>query len=279
MLAFVDDLYIVANCLAEAQVMTNELISALRDVGLRPKISKVNWISDNFDQATANGERLWIGDSPIKPSKNLKVLGSMISSDGTEREAYLHRSQMAWRTYHCWKHVLEARVDITARLRVFKATVLKSLTWGLETTRHTGDNDRIVTTTQRNMVRRMIKSKRRPIAFDFVDKPIYETWLQWQIRTMGLAIEAVNKNDCCVAQYLSNARSAWAAHIGRFGTGAREQHRAKTILLWRNLGWWKIQKRYNKIGISPCKHSTPGKLRRFEESLTINWLMECLESH
>ena len=66
--------------------MTKELVHALSSLGLSPKISKARWTSDTYEDAVSKGERLYIGDEPIAPSEHLKVLGSMISGDRTERE-------------------------------------------------------------------------------------------------------------------------------------------------------------------------------------------------
>ena len=50
-LAFVDDLYIVAKHISEGQLMMNDLVIALAEVGLKPKLSKISWMSDNFEIA------------------------------------------------------------------------------------------------------------------------------------------------------------------------------------------------------------------------------------
>ena len=102
-LAFVDDLYFVAKTLQEAQTMTNELVAKLAEVGLRPKISKIKWTCDNFTSAVESGLKLHVNGHAIAPSQSIKVLGSMIAGDGSEREAYTHRAQQAWKTFFTWE--------------------------------------------------------------------------------------------------------------------------------------------------------------------------------
>ena len=75
---------------------------------------------------------------------------------------------------------------------------------------------------------------------------------------------------------MSKERIAWAHHIGRFGTGPRENHLVKNLVLWRDLRWWRHQQHYNRLGVSPFKHPNPGKLLRWEESLPTNWLEDSL---
>ena len=84
-LAFVEDLYIVAKTLTEGQIMTNELILALAVVGLRPKTAKTQWICDDFESALERGDCLIVEGVAVKPSKHMKILGSMISGDGSEK--------------------------------------------------------------------------------------------------------------------------------------------------------------------------------------------------
>ena len=69
------------------------------------------------------------------------------------------------------KKVLMAQVDIASRMRVFKATVLKSIMWGSETTRHKIEHIQILSTAQKNMVRIMMKLKRRPITIESDSQP------------------------------------------------------------------------------------------------------------
>ena len=278
-LAFVDDLYFVANTLQEAQTMTNELVAKLAEVGLRPKISKIKWTCDNFTSAVETGMKLHVNGHDIGPSQSIKVLGSMIAGDGSEREAYTHRAQQAWKTFFTWERVLCTRTPIESRLRVFKTTVLKSLLWGLETTRQKLKHIELLTTTAKLMVRKMMRLKRRPLTLSTESNPIlWETWLDWQIRSMSAAGKALKDNSASIEKLLPESRLTWTNHVGRFGTGPREIHIVKHVLLWRNLNWWRNIQYYNKCGICNFRHPGPGKLSRFEEALPSNWLKRCLAS-
>jgi hypothetical protein len=272
-LAFVDDLYIVANTLAEGQIMTNELIQALSIVGLSPKISKAKWICDDYDAAIERGDCLLVKGFPIKPSPDIKVLGSIISSSGSEKETYLHRVQQAWKTYYVWRKVLESNTNIQARVQVFKSTVMRSMLWALETTRQTVDQNNILDIAQRSMYRKMLKLKRKILTIATDNQPaLIESWLDWQIRTLQSASKLVSDTKSKASSFLHEARLSWVSHVGRFGTGPREQHLVKHLLLWRNLEWWSTQKRFNKLGRNPMFHPLAVRPRRFEDSLPTKWL-------
>ena len=275
---FVDDLYFVANSLQEAQTMTNELVTKLAEVGLCPKTSKIKWTCDNFASAAETGQKLQINGHDIGPSQSIKVLGSMIAGDGSEREAYTHRAQQAWKTYFTWERVLCTRTPIESRLRVFKTTVLKSLLWGLETTRHKLKHIELLTTTAKLMVRKMMRLKRRPLTLSDEGSPIlWESWLDWQIRSMSSAGKVLKDNFASIDKLLPHNRITWTYHVGRFGIEPRETHIVKHVLLWRNLGWWRNIQYFKRCGISNFRHPGPGKLRKFEEALPCNWTKRCLE--
>ena len=259
--------------------MTNELVSKLAEVGLSPKISKIKWTCDDFTSAVESGQKLKVKGHDIGPSQSIKVLGSMIAGDGSERETFTHRAQQAWKTYFTWERVLCSRTPIESRLRVFKTTVLKSLLWGLETTRHKLKHIELLNTTARLMVRKMMRLKRRPLTLSNEGCPIlWESWLDWQIRSMSSAGKVLKDNHASIDKLLPQNRIAWAFHVGRFGTGPREKHLVKHVLLWRNLSWWRNIQQLNRCGMCNFRHPGPGKLRRFEEALPGNWLKRCFES-
>ena len=236
-------------------------------------------MSDNHSEAVQNGTKLWIDGHPIEPDSNIKILGSLVSCDASERVTYLHRIKQAWKTYFVWKRVLESKTAVCSRLEVWKATVMRSLLWGLETTRHNKKLVGLLITTQKNMIRKMMGLKRKPLSVPSDNTPlILESWVDWQIRSLHSAGQVIRKNNASIDTFLNNSRISWAHHLGRFGVGPRSEHLVKKVILWRNLGWWQLQKQYNDMGLHPCRHPKTGKLRRFEESLPVNWLVDSLSS-
>ena len=103
------------------------LFGLFGDLGPRPKIAKTAWICNNYDKAIGRGDKLIFGGCQIEPSEQTKVMGSMISSNGSEEEAYLHRVQQLWKTYYAWKRVLECCASVESRVAIWKATLLRSM--------------------------------------------------------------------------------------------------------------------------------------------------------
>ena len=112
------------------------------------------------------------------------------------------------------------------------------MTWALETTRDNVELNNMLSVAQRSMFRKMLKLKRRPITIATDSNPsILEEWVDWQIRTLRTARDKICETSSCVVESLKQSRLSWIFHVGRFGTGPREHHLVKDLILWRNLGW------------------------------------------
>jgi hypothetical protein len=180
-LAFLDDILLVANSLAHAQIMLNELASALEKVGLRLNLTKCKWLCDqHVVDCDAVGD-ICLHDLPLERVQEIKILGSKIRADASERLAYDHRISCAWANYAKWKHVLESTAPLPVRIRFFLKTVALSMLWCLETTRQDSDNDKRLNSAQRRMMRKMMKLKRWP----------GEKWLEWHRRSFRKAADVL----------------------------------------------------------------------------------------
>jgi len=93
-----------------------------------------------------------------------------------------------------WKRVLESSTSIAARILVWKATVMRSMLWALETTRHNAEHSSLLVTAQK-MIRKMLGLKRRPLTIASESMPVvFETWLDWQKRTLSAAGKTLSEN-------------------------------------------------------------------------------------
>ena len=120
----------------------------------------------------------------------------------------------------------------------------RSLLYGLSSTRENTYNAERLAIVQRNMARRMMKLKRKIIAFvDSVDgpKPVFEQWVDWQVRSLRRAASEISKAGLNIVTKLVEERTEWAGHVGRFGQGDKEEHILKQVNLWRPVAWWKLQ--------------------------------------
>ena len=273
--AFMDDTYLVASSMRDAQIMVNELKEKFLAAGLQFAAGKAKYMSENCDLGDSCSGLL-LDEKEIPRVSELKVLGSVITSRGDERRTYEQRISAAWGCYWRWSHVLECSATIQTRLRFWMLTVGRSLLYGLSSTRENSFNSERLDIVQRNMIRRMMKLKRQVIAW--VDSaegsvPVYEQWVDWQIRSLRRARDEILKAGLKISCKLTQERTFWAGHVGRFDLGDREPHILKHVLLWRPVTWWKLQTFFNGCKMTTLFHNVEvGGLRRWEWHLPEDWL-------
>ena len=120
------------------------------------------------------------------------------------------------------------------------------------------------------MFRRMLKLKRRPLNGNPELGP--EPWLDYHIRSLRAAKVAIQNIGITASDLIKQERQQFAAHVSRFGTGPREQHIVKHVLLWRNVSWWREQQFWNDCGLGELYHEPRiGKIRRWEHFLPTGW--------
>ena len=154
-------------------------------------------------------------------------------------------------------------------------TVLKSLLWGLETTRGlTLDAEAKLQSCQIWMFRKMLRLKRRPNP----GGRDLEPWLEFHKRSLRSARNIIGRLGVCAATALGRNKSKWVKHILRMGTDGKPPHLVKAIFLWRPREWWEFQKLFNDIpsnSFTDVKHPPElGLPLRFEEQFAgkiLNW--------
>ena len=120
--AYLDDIYILASSVEHAQIMLDEVVIALGNIGLSLQIAKVRVMTDKYGLANPRGDSLYVDNLPIQQVESLKVLGSMISHDGAEKLTIEHRIQRAWACYWKWQKVLEGQASLKASLLFWQST-------------------------------------------------------------------------------------------------------------------------------------------------------------
>jgi hypothetical protein len=245
LVSYLDDMYMFAHSLSSAQHMMNDLTHALGDIGLTMSSEKVAWMGENIvedERDSAEMACLKCDLQEIGRVKCMKVLGSMVDVRGEERGTYEHRIASAWKCYWKWKHILESEATLACRLEFWRKTVEKSLLWGLQTTRHTSAYVHRLASTQKMMIRKMIRIKRQPMG-----RGRLEPWVDWQVRSLRIAADIIGREGMSIGNTLHELRLSWAGHIARFGLGGKDSHLLKVLLLWRNRDWWQLTQIFNDL--------------------------------
>jgi hypothetical protein len=271
--AFMDDIHLVAETFMQMQSMLNDLVLKLASIGLHLNPMKVRWISNKWAGHVA-GTCLQLEGCMIPCSDTITVLGSVISGNLSEIEAFNHRISCAWACYNRWSRVLESQASFETRVKFWTKTVQHSLLWGLQTTRVQDKSGCLAKLrhAQRLMFRRMLRTKRR------VEHDIYEPWLEWHIRSFRRAGSAIEDLDVEICDKLEGLKRSWAGHMVRFGLpkgGQQTEPRVlKALLFWRPLAWWRQQQWFNDLNWEPIRHpASVGCPKRWEEQFSTDWAL------
>ena len=112
---FLDDIYLVADTLSEAQLMLVDVTCALSCLGLSLNPDRIKWVANSHAEVNED-DHLLVDYVKIARADYFVCLGSVISRDLKEAPAFEHRISRAWSCYHKWSTVLESRAPLDARL-------------------------------------------------------------------------------------------------------------------------------------------------------------------
>ena len=152
----------------------------------------------------------------VPEHNGIKVLGTILSLTDATKVEVTNRIATGWRAFWSLKRMLlNRRVSVHRRLKLFDATVGSCVLWGTQSWTPRADEFRLLASTRHTMLRRVAGSRRLP----------EETWLEWIRRTTHTAVgmaEAAPVRDWELAQWQR------AGYVAR---------RPATSWLWRLTTW------------------------------------------
>lgn len=156
---------------------------------------------------------------------NLGLLGTILSLNDVTRQEINNRIEAGWKMFWGLKRVLlNDRVSINRRLRLFDSTVGSCVTWCCESWTPRASELRYLESARRSMLRKMVCQRRGPD----------EEWLQWIVRATHKALDKAEhcsvKNWCT---YHYERKWRWALHV------ARSSHDSwiYRVTTWRDSTW------------------------------------------
>ena len=98
------------------------------------------------------------------------------------------------------------------RIQLGCKTVLRSVLWGLQTTRCQGHRaiTQHLVTSQKNSIRKILRIKRRQVHAGKL-----QSCLEWQICSLRRATKVTTEYDVDISQKLHSLKEAWAGHVAR----------------------------------------------------------------
>ena len=256
-LAFLDDIYVLAESLHDLQSMLEDIAKVMLELGLELNVSKLKWLANRWADVDEQSHLIFEGNR-VYASEGLKILGSWFCANLQERTTVTHRIHSAWACYARWSHILEARVPMKDKVALWALTCLRSLLWGLQTTRALRKKTaQKLLACQKYMFRRMAQVKRKPEQ----GTGRLEPWVDYH--TFGIS----------VLDQLDGEKRKWVQHISRMGLDSKEPHLVKRLLLWRPRSWSIEQEIFNELGWSVVRRPEDlGRPLIFEKQFSSNWL-------
>ena len=145
--------------------MLREFAFELNIANLEAQPLKLQWMGNKHVSKDAV---IMFDGVVVERVEEMEILGCMVSCSGDEETTMRHRAKQSYKVFWKWQKVLTCRTtSIVKRLAFWNKTVAMSLTWGLETTRSSKTNHKILQQTQRMQVVKMMGLKRKNMMVEF----------------------------------------------------------------------------------------------------------------
>ena len=181
-LAYADDVTILAANEAQACVMIKEIAHALAGINLQLLPQKCSALSSTSPNGSSTS-KIKLGDTRIPIAAELTILGQEIAFRGDSMHTLKHRTRQAWKTAQMNASLLRStKTSHTKRLRLLQALVKPSILYGCETWKLTPGMIANIITTEGTFTRWCLRKTNRrnePEVQDEEDEGIL-AWIQWR---------------------------------------------------------------------------------------------------
>ena len=164
-LRFADDVMLFATSKEQIRNMMCEFKDATEKVGLRIHPDKTKILSNQSSMNSDTKRYIEVGEMSFEilaKNESVKHLGQRISFHQRETLEIKSRIRAAWTTFHKYRQELTSeKYMLKLRLRLFDATVSPTLCYAAGTWTPSREHERMIQSTQRKMLRLVIKTKRK----------------------------------------------------------------------------------------------------------------------
>jgi hypothetical protein len=228
--AFADDMTLVARSWTSMKKMLAMLRDALAKRGLALHPSKCQ-VQTNLAEWSKRG-KIVIEDGfsvdVLNVDSHLTLLGTVLSLTDINDEEINNRLAAGWKLFWGLKRMLlNEKVSVHRRLRLFDTTVGSCVTWCCESWTPRATELRQLESTRRSMLRKIVCPRRTP----------KEEWLDWIRRATRKAVDWANRAE--VRQWCSHhfdRKWRWAGHVARSSADSWLYR----VTVWRDSAWQKM---------------------------------------
>ena len=207
MVGWMDDLYVLASTPEDLQTMVRQICNACSPIGLELQPTKWQWGTSAPDaedfSISVRGRDL----CRVHKAEGFQVLGSQLAFDASPSQEYAIRLSKSWKAF--WANsalLLKPRVSYFSRVRLFHSVVSPVALYAAPAMHHTCKHRQNLDITQREMVAKIVKRRRRP----------EEQWLPWFRRTRReptVILKCLNILPWSVL--VQKRKLSWAGHVAR----------------------------------------------------------------
>ena len=192
-LMFADDIVLIGNDPKSLETSLGLLCKAAREIGLEIHPGKTQWMKNRFVQGD---DSLLLEGSNIELVTSYVYLGQSVTMDNDISGEISRRRKAGWIAFNKYRDVLvDKRIDMRTRARVFDSHVLPAMIYASETWNTTKSEESRLVVTQRAMERAMCH-------VSILDKIPSDT-----IRQRTKVTDIVEK--------IYEAKRRWAGHVAR----------------------------------------------------------------
>ena len=251
---FADDMTLIARSLLSMKRMLLMLREALAARGLNLHPSKCK-IQTNVKELQIRGQiELKSGFSveALGADSNMVLLGTLLNLTDATKHEIDNRIASGWKTFWGMKKLLlNQKVSVSRRLRLFDATVGNCVTWCCESWSPRAEELHKLEVARRSMLRKIVDTRRGP----------EETWVDYILRSTHKALDLSSRAGTREwGRYHYERKWHWAGHVAR---RAADTWLYK-VTTWRDSAWQHLSE---EAGVHRELRPSKRRWMKWEDSL------------
>ena len=179
MLAYADDVTLIAANKDQAAEMLKDLSKALQGINLQllPEKRSALWTEKPDGSET---DKIILGEAKIPIHAALTILGQEVAFRKDSTHCFQHRLRQAWKAAHANATLLRSTSTSHAmRLKLLQALVKPCLLYGVQTWRLTPELIAKIISAERSLRRWCLRMNKQANATGTAEENL-ETWIQWK---------------------------------------------------------------------------------------------------
>ena len=219
-LRFADDITITTPRCDQLQKMLSDINKESKKVGLKMNKAKTKILLNS----KASVEPITIDNEQLEKVNEYIYLGQLITPGNGNEPEIRRRMKIGWKAFAKYKDILNSKIPMCLKRKVYDSCILPSMTYGCETWKINTRTEKILRIAQRAMERSMLKITIRDRKSSL--------WIRKQTKIKD------------IIKYIKQQKRRWAGHIAR----RKDNRWSKRIMEWCPLDCKRSRKKPGPYG-------------------------------